>query len=268
MLSDENISQLHKNIELTAVPELRRDLANPLWRNEWWTRHGWNLPNKAPEPLPSSNVTVRKVEVHEVEDVKRWNWKANDGIRETTWPGVYNMSRLPGRYDYFVLPDWDTYSVSGQTVKFILPNEPWNHVEVWGSAWGQLTYEDERAYDTTFGVRSQKQVKSYHALNQLKQGGKIRFDNALIEEPIGELGVYYIHNGKAPGSRASETFTLAPAPVSLTNKPLQDLAGFVNGRYPADERAKMVGVPQGGTNPGGAEPLPPDNLPFLHIMIP
>ncbi|HZG24277.1 MAG TPA: LamG-like jellyroll fold domain-containing protein, partial [Chitinophagaceae bacterium] len=268
MLSDENISQLHKNIELTAVPELRRDLANPLWRNEWWTRHGWNLPNKAPEPLPSSNVTLRKVEVHEVEDVKRWNWKANDGIRETTWPGVYNMSRLPGRYDYFVLPDWDTYSVSGQTVKFILPNEPWNHVEVWGSAWGQLTYEDERAYDTTFGVRSQKQVKSYHALNQLKQGGKIRFDNALIEEPIGELGVYYIHNGKAPGSRASETFTLAPAPVSLTNKPLQDLAGFVNGRYPADERAKMVGVPQGGTNPGGAEPLPPDNLPFIHIMIP
>lgn len=267
MLSDENITQLSKNEVPKVIPELNRNLSNRTWRDEWWTRHGWNLPNNPPKALTFSDVAVRKVEIHEAKDVKRWYWKGNDGIRETTWPGVYNMSRLPGRYDYFVLPDWDIYSVSGQSIKFDLPNEPWNHVEVWGKAWGQLTYEKEHSYDTTFAVRTQRQIKSYHEINQVKQGGKIRFDNALIEEPIGEFGVYYVHNGKAPAGRVSESFTLASAPEALNNKALEDVAAFINGRYPADERAKMVGVKE-GSNTTNPEALPANSLPFIHIMVP
>ncbi len=268
MLSDENMAQLSTNEVPKVIPELRRDLTNRKWRDEWWTLHGWNLPNNPPQLLSSTNVTVCKVEIHDVEDVKRWNWKANDGIRETTWPGVYNMSRIPGRYDYFVLPDWDTYSTSGQTVKFQLPDETWNHVEVWGKAWGQFTYEKEHSPDTTFAVRTQQQVKSYHDISGVKQGGKIRFDNALIEEPIGEFGLYYVHNGKAPEGRVSETFTLAAAPAELNNEALKDVAAFVNGRYPADERTKMVGVANGVIYPTNAEPSPENNLPFIHIIVP
>jgi hypothetical protein len=268
MLSDENIAQLSKNEAPKAIPELNRDLSQRKWRDEWWTRHGWNLPNNSPKLLSSKNLTVRKVEIHEVEDIKRWNWKANDGIRETTWPGVYNMSRIPGRYDYFVLPDWDTYSTSGQTVKFDVPNEPWNHVEVWGKAWGQLTYEKEHSPDTTFAVRTQQQTKSYHDIADVKQGGKIRFDNAVIENPIGEFGLYYVNAGKAPDGRVTETFTLTPAPAQLNNKALEDVAAFINGRYPADERAKMIGVANGANNTTNAEPLAANNLPIVHVMIP
>ena len=81
---------------------------------------------------------MRKVEIHDVYDLKRWWWKATDGIRETTWPGVYNRSKLPNRYDYFQLPDWDCYSLSGKSVTFYMPAEPWNHLEVEGGAWGKL----------------------------------------------------------------------------------------------------------------------------------
>ncbi|MDQ3843230.1 MAG: LamG domain-containing protein, partial [Bacteroidota bacterium] len=268
MLSDENIAQLSRGQVPNTIPDMRRNLNERRWRDEWWTRHGWNKPNDPPPPLSSPNVAVRKVETLDVYDVKRWYWKGNDGIRETTWPGVYNMSRLPGRYDYFVLPDWDTYSVSGQTVRFKLPDEPWNHIEMWGKAWGQLTYEKEHQYDHTFAVRHRTQIKSYHRTKETNQGGTLRFDNALREEPIGELGVYYVQTGKAPQGSSSETFTLAIAPQQLTNKALQDVAAFINGRYPADEQAKMVGVSKGTNNPSDAALLSENTLPFLHIMIP
>jgi len=267
MLSDNNIIELSQGKSPKNIPDIRRNLDERRWRDEWWTRHGWNLPNEAPPLLSSSNVIVRKVEIHEAYDMKRWYWKANDGIRETTWPGVYNMSRLPGRYDYFVLPDWDTYSRSGQSIKFRLPDEPWNHVEIWGKAWGQLTYEKERAYDNTFGVRTKEQVKSYHRLSEVEQGGTLRFDNALIEEPIGELGVYYVHYGKAPQGSVSESFTLTPAPNEVNDPVLATIGAFVDGRYPSDEQMKMVGVKKGASFPN-VVPMSENSLPFIHIMVP
>ena len=81
---------------------------------------------------------VRKVEIHDAYDLKRWWWRGTDGIPETTWPGVYNRSSLPNRYDYFQLPDWDCYSLSGKSITFYMPDEPWNHIEVQGGAWGSF----------------------------------------------------------------------------------------------------------------------------------
>jgi hypothetical protein len=268
-LSDENIAELTRGESSLVIPELNRDLTERKWRDAWWTRHGWNLPNEAPPALESDHTTFRKIGIHDAIDIKRWYWKANDGIRETTWPGVYNMSRLPGRFDYLIIPDWDTYSMGGQMVKFHLPeNEPWNHVEMWGTAWGQLTHESEHPYEHTFAVRSKRQVKSYHRLDEPKQGGIIRFDNALIEEPIGSFTVYNVEEGLAPQNRRSETFTLAGAPSTLTNSALQGVSNFVQGRYPSDERAMMVGVPQGGAASGTAAELPAYTQPFIHIAIP
>ena len=267
MLPDENVDQLyHLQTPLTIAP-LQRDLRERRWRDEWWTRNGWNGPNEPPPLLPAPAVSIRKVEIQDAYDIKRWYWKANDGIRETTWPGVYNMSRLPGRYDYFVLPDWDTYSRSGQTIRFRVPDEPWNQVEMWGKAWGQLTYEKEPAYDTTFAVRSQHQIKSFHSINT-RRGGTIRFDNALIEEPIGELGVYNVQPGKAPQGRTTEQFTLTTAPREGLAKPLQDLAAFIDGRYPPDEQTKMTGVLSGSRPAANLPASLQPALPFIHIILP
>ncbi|MCX6334446.1 MAG: hypothetical protein NT092_09095, partial [Bacteroidia bacterium] len=268
MLPDDYISGLAGGNTPKPLPPFVRDLSERRWRDAWWMRHGWNLPNPPPPSLPSAESIVRKVEIHDAIDIKRWYWKANDGIRETTWPGVYNMSRLPGRYDYFVLPDWDCYSGSGQSVRFILPDEPWNQVEMWGKVWGQLTLENKLLRDTTFGVRSQKQIKSYNRLNEIKHGGTIRFDNALIEEPIGSFEVYYVDKGHAPEGTISENFMLSAAPQEFGNKALEDLAAFIRGRYPADESTMMLGVPTGTSKQYKTEPGQKYPYPFIHIMIP
>ena len=274
MLSDNNVEELSQGKIPEKIPPLMPDLSERRWRDAWWDRHGWNLPNDPPPVLLSEHTAIKKIGIHEAYDVKRWMWKANDGIRETTWPGVYNMSRLPGRYDYFVYPDWDCYSMSGQSIKFLLPEEAWNHVEVWGKAWGQLTHEQEQAYDFTFGVRTREQVKSYHRLDASARGGSIRFDNALIEEPIGELGVYYVQEGHAPEGSVSETFTLQPVHGKLQNESLERVAAFINGRYPAGEQTIMIGVELSGNPDIGHNPvsttLPSSGnpLPFIHMLIP
>ena len=277
MLADSQVEGLSRGEIPEHVPVLQRDLNIRRWRDDWWDRHGWNLPNDPPPLLPASKTVVRKVGIHEAYDVKRWIWKANDGIRETTWPGVYNMSRLPGRYDYFVLPDWDCYSMSGQSIRFHLPDEPWNHVEVWGKAWGQLTLERKQAYDLTFAVRKTGQVKSFHRLEPAARGGTLRFDNALIEEPIGELGVYHVHTGSAPQGSRSELFRLEPFRGDPADDAMAAVLAFIDGRYPADERTKMIGMKQvGGAVPGQKSLAPGQNstaivqnpLPFIHMIIP
>jgi hypothetical protein len=268
MLPDEYVASLANGNTPAPLPPFVRNLSERRWRDAWWIRHGWNLPNPPPPLLPSAQTSVRKVEIHDAIDIKRWYWKANDGIRETTWPGVYNMSRLPGRYDYFVLPDWDCYSGSGQSVRFILPDEPWNHVEMWGKAWGQLTLENKLLRDTTFEVRTQKQIKSYVRLPETEHGGTIRFDNAIIEEPIGSFDVYYVNKGHAPAGTVSESFTLTQAPAEFESKALEDIAAFVRGRYPADERTMMLGVPVGSNKQYKPEQGPTYPYPFIHILIP
>ena len=123
MLSDDNIASLARNETPQSIPPIPVTAQD--WQKDWWFRYGWNRAGDMPAPLPSSHTIVRKIEIHDAYDLKRWWWKGTDGIRETTWPGVYNRSRLVGRFDYFQLPDWDCYSLSGKSVTFYMPNEPW-----------------------------------------------------------------------------------------------------------------------------------------------
>ena len=112
----------------TAVAALARDedteppprpiatLDDPAIRAAWKLRYGWNKdapPLARPTPRPrSARSRSSRRQGHQAMDVEG----PMDGISETTWPGVYNRSRLPGRDDYFPLPDWNVYVDGGKAL--------------------------------------------------------------------------------------------------------------------------------------------------------
>ncbi|HEY4379478.1 MAG TPA: LamG domain-containing protein [Acidobacteriaceae bacterium] len=281
-LSDGNIASLSKGEIPRTIPPLTRAIAattvavnqnaatattssipTESWQQEWWHRYGWNRPDDIPAPLTSQFTTIRKVEIHDVYDLKRWWGRATDGIRETTWPGVYNRSRLVGRYDYFQLPDWDCYSLSGKSVTFYMPNEPWNHLEIEGGAWGNMSLltpgkDDPKAvadpdqHDPspmlarTLFERPKGQERTSHQLAQPITGEKIRFTNVEQEAPIGELSAYYVHDGREPEGSAKLTYRLSGNSFATDNASLDSLVAFIAGRYPADERQTMIASGGGG----------------------
>lgn len=309
MLSDENVEGLAKFETPKIIPPLERTLvggAKPQvkpvasmpvesWEGEWWYRYGWNRPRDVPAPLPAVATTIRKVEIHDAYDLKRWWYKGIDGIRETTWPGVYNRSRLPNRYDYFQLPDWDCYALSGKSVTFYMPDEPWNRVEIAGGAWGNVSLltpgaegqhgavADPDQWDTSPQVatllfnRPKGQERTSNQLAEPVTGKRVRFTNVEQEWPIGELGAYYVHPGAEPDGVAKLSYTLSSRDVG-GNPSVAPLRAFVVGRYPPDERAMMIALP-GGESVGGvlgrtragqeaSQPLRPESLPIVHIVIP
>lgn len=249
-----------------------RSLAEAAPRAEWLHRYGWD--RAAPPELPAANTTVRKVEIHDAYDLKRWWWKATDGIRETTWPGVYNRSRLPGRHDYFTLPDWDCYSLSGLAITFALPDEPVNHLEISGAAWGRMellptgteneTASEAKAESVLF-ERPQGQERTVHALANPISGRKIRFTNAEQEEPIGELSAYNVTAGAEPAG--SPKIALRIVPGNRADQSIESLRAFVAGRYPFDEGALNGAQPADRPLPILSYAFIP-KLPLVHVLIP
>src|SRR2546423_1878882 len=234
MLSDANVASIAKGTAAEPIPEITRDLNRREWQDEWWLRYGWNRKGDLPPYLNAAETSIKKVEIHDVYDLKRWWWKATDGIRETTWPGVYNRSRLPGRNDYFQLPDWDCYSLSGKSVTFTMPDEPWNHLEISGAAWGKMYLEKES--EPLLFQRPKDQEKTFHRLPNPIRGEKIRFENVEEEEPIGELSAYYVGEAKEPQSSARLSYTLR-ANAQSNDSSIEAVKNFIDGRYTADESA-------------------------------
>jgi Concanavalin A-like lectin/glucanases superfamily len=270
MLSDDNIASLAKNEVPQTIPPVTRTLAEKDWQQEWWFHYGWNRPGDIPTPLESPNMMVRKVEIHDAYDLKRWWWKATDGIRETTWPGVYNRSRLVGRNDYFQLPDWDCYSLSGKAITFFMPNEPWNHLEISGGAWGNMSLlsqnqEMRSVAEKTLFERPQGQEKTFHQFDAPVIGEKLRFTNVEQETPIGELSAYYVHPGKEPAGIAVLKYKLT-AKVETDNPSLKPLLTFIDGRFPPDERMNVLAMPAGA--PATTRTAPQNGLPIVHVLIP
>ena len=261
MLDDSGVAALAKGGAATVVPQFERALDTPRWRDEWWYRYGWNRPGDAPPLIDAAAVSVRKVEIHDVYDLKRWYWRANDGIRETTWPGVYNRSRLPGRNDYFQLPDWDCYSQSGKSVAFTMPDEPWNQIEVSGAAFGSF------ATGAPVFERPKGQERTFHRLSNPVRGGKLEFTNAEQETPIGELGAYYVTAAAAePEGVGRLTYRLTSG-VEPDQSSVQPIVRYINGRYAPDERTTMVAVPPGAPRTPRAAGAS-RSLPLVHILIP
>ncbi|MGB0054793.1 MAG: LamG-like jellyroll fold domain-containing protein [Terracidiphilus sp.] len=298
MLSDDNIAGLAKNQIPQNIPALARSVAAgaaatasgpgaPVvsaqgrfdsgsghatnWQQEWNLKYGWNRPGDDPVVLNEQFTTIRKVEIHDVYDLDRWWWRATDGIRETTWPGVFNRSRLIGRDDYFELPDWDCYSLSGKTVTFDMPNEPWNHLEIAGGAWGKwtlLAHDNEKAadYEKPLFDRPIGQEITYHQLEEPVTGQKIRFVNVEQEQPLGEVSAYYVHPGMEPSGVSTLRYHLTAGIRADDNPSTKPLVDFIDGRFSPDERQTMMAMPAGA--PGGHRRDTQSGLPIVHIIIP
>ncbi len=290
-ISDENVAALAKGEIPQNIPSAARSFASAETQKEWWFHYGWNRPGDVPAALPAKNTTIRKVQINDAYDIGRWWWRATDGIRETTWPGVYNRSRLTGRFDYFQLPDWDCYAISGKTVTFVMPEEPWNHLEFSGGAFGNMTLltpdvsEDAVRRSGLDGTtlpgktlfeRPKGQETTFHDIAEPVTGGKLRFTNVEQETPIGEFSAYYVHAGDPPEGIVQLKYRLSAGTSPDDNPSLTPLVAFIHGRYPADERSLIVGTPGegGGGRRAGMRSKASGNqegaasLPIVHILIP
>ena len=222
MLDADQIQRLAEGGKADLGNVFNRSVVDDTTIGEWFLSYGWNRSDDLPPELDAPSTMVRKVEIHDAYDLKQWFWKGCDGIRETTWPGVYNRSRLPGRTDYFPSPDWNCYSLSGKNIVFTMPDEPWNHLEISGAASGSLDYlfhDEESADDNVQNLfnRTAGQERTFHRLPDLYRGGKIRFTNDVQETPIGEFSAYCVQPGIAPaGTRrlASVSYTHLTLPTN------------------------------------------------------
>jgi hypothetical protein len=233
-------------------------------RSAWLARYGWTA--KSPPYLAAPATRIRKVEFADARDVKARMAGAIDGVRETTWPGVYNRSRLPGRHDYFELPDWNLYVEGGKAVTFSLPDEPWNRLQVTGAADGKFTWSDGAKQDG-LGPRPIGIERNLYDL-PTRRGGKLRFDNRLPETPIQEISAYDVGAGSEPLGAPTLTYRIqSKADVGYAG--LETLNRFIAGRYPAGERSTVVALPNGVAGaPAKAPAATAGRLPIVHVLIP
>lgn len=264
MLSEENIARLSNCLCPRAVKKDRSWTPLEAAGKGFRLRHGFEtLP-----PLLESVAGVRKVEIHDAYDLKRWYWKACDGIRETTWPGVHNRSRLKGRNDYFQLPDWDCYNASGKSIVFTAPQEPYNWIEISGSAHGSLEYlEQDKGQDRCEALfyRPSGKERTVHRIGQ-HFGGKLRFTNDEAEEPIGDFTLLQVGTGEAPEGAPRAEYYPQPLERTLSARE-QELTEFIQGRYLPEEQNILLA---GTQCRDGSEDTCGQNVgePFYQVIIP
>ena len=276
-LNDTEIMKVAKGNDYHPAPLVRTtDIEQ--WNDEWAFRYGW-ADNQLPPALEGRATTVRKVQILEAYDLKTWHWKANDGIRETTWPGVYNRSRIIGRTDYFILPDWFCYSTSGHQVRFNMPEETWNYLEISGGADGQISITPNK--DGTGGqqyfTRQPAHERSFHKLENPLKGQTVVFTNNMQETPIGEFDAFHVYEGDAPTGIFRLAYSLSAESSNLTNPNIAEALQFIKGRHPLDERMTLTAIPATGGGGGGranrtnaenTEKTQLNALPLVHIIVP
>jgi len=244
----------------------------------WLHRYGWDRP--ASVLLEAPSTIIRKVEFSAAYDLKEEMRKGIDGIAETTWPGVYNRSTLPGRDDYFELPDWNVYVRGGKQYDLIIPpDEKFNRVEIRGAAFGTLNYAANVTSATQdkferLDVRSPGVVRSVSNVAE-RSGGMLRFINSVQETPIQEIWAYDVH----PGTEPQGTFKLSykiKADAAPEFPCIQSLVNFIDGRYPPEERSIAVALPT-SARVAVAAGSPTDTsiikrkknmAPLVHVLIP
>jgi hypothetical protein len=267
-LPDSTIVSLAQGNAPIVTASKERSLSQTQWNDEWKLRYGWNRPGDVPPYLSEKNMSIRKVEILEAYDHNRWFWKATDGIRETTWPGVYNRSRLTGRNDYFQLPDWDCYVSSGIAVRFNMPEEPWNYLEMQGAAYGTMALSEKKdgSDSTVIFNRPKDQERTFHKFEKEITGKTLVFTNVAQETPLGEISAYDIRPGKAPQGIVTLEYKITFATVT-SNINLNNAVNFIKGRFTADECTILQALPAGV--PKESKAVQPKNaLPIIHILIP
>jgi hypothetical protein len=238
-------------------------------------RFGWD--RSSPPALTAPVTRIRKVEFAEAKDLKEWMWKGVDGIDETTWPGVYNRSRLPGRDDYFELPDWNVYVEGGKAYDLTIPaGEKVNRVEIRGAAYGDLGWSADGKSWSSVARRPQGVVRTVDSFAE-RQGGRLRFTNVAQETPIQEIWAYDVSAGEEPKGTLKLSYTVNRDAPDYGN--LKSLTQFIQGRYPADERETVVALPAGASSGRAAaaagDPTATGSVqrhagsaPIVHILIP
>lgn len=247
--------------EIASVRDAKYDRVAP---DSGFDEAGWRrylgFDKAMPPYLKDEVTTVRKVQIDSCLDYKRWFWKACDGLRETTWPGVYNRSRLPGRHDYFELPDWDCYSFSGKTVTFVAP-EDWNYAEITGGAYGTLKGGDA-AFNKVKGSQ-----RSFHMADGTRRPCDLVFTNEVQETPIQEFNLFNVRAGEHQAAAVVKTLSYALTDFdALSNPQLEEISGFIDSRWREGERSKLLAA---GWAPGAPVSKVKDgSAPVAHIIIP
>ncbi len=242
-------------------------------RTAWMHRYGWD--RASPPVLDAAVTRVRKVEFADAKDLRQWNWKGVDGIAETTWPGVYNRSRLPGRDDYFELPDWNTYVEGGKRYDLTIPpDERVNRVEIRGAAYGSLDWSDGTK-TVPLAKRPKGVVRSVDSI-AARTGGRLSFTNVMQEQPIQEIWAYDVGAGTEPAG-SFELSYLVNAATATDLAALGTLNTYIAGRFAPDERSTVVAMPASGlkaavgAGTGGAGAVAArraDSAPIVHVLIP
>lgn len=256
-------------------PVLPAKPAGDTVRSAWLHRFGWN--KGMPPVLGEGTTAVRKIEFADAKDLKQWMWKGVDGIAETTWPGVYNRSQLPGRDDYFQLPDWNVYVEGGKTYELTLPDdESFNRVEIRGAAYGALEWSPDGEGGWEKLANRPKGIVRSVTQTSRKTGGVLRFTNEMQEQPIQEIWAYDIGKAEVPVGTFELSYTVNAAAAPDLGA-LEPLNNFIAGRYPAAERATVVALPTSGVRTAvgagsagdsGAASRSADTLPLVHVLIP
>lgn len=259
-LSDSQIASLANGTPANISEEEHRSLSS--------LKHYHGFDSATPPYLEDNVTTVRKVGILESYDLKRWWWKGCDGIRETTWPGVYNRSRIEGRTDYFILPDTDCYSNSGWQIRFNMPDEQWNHIEISGSAHGTLAVS--RNNDGSDGKEIFRKAHGtqhgFYRLDAAEQGQTIVFTNEVQETPIQEFDAYNVHEGDIKGCVARMTYILSDF-TDYNHPQLLGAKAFVEGRNLPERRGMLLGRP---LKEKAAQTITDgeDLQPVVHMVIP
>ena len=269
-----------EQVRVLAEGRLPQDAASPSrsmsdnrYRQEWLYRHGWDNEGSLPLLLDGSGTwSVRKVGINEARDQKKWSWRSNDGMRESVWPDVYNRSKLLGRTDYFIEPDWYCYSTSGKTISYSIPDEPFNYVEISGAAYGKAYYEtldtEDREYKRQeLFSRSQGRERTFHRLDGDHHGGTVLYTNDVRETPLGEFNAYYVSNEQEPQGICTLSYTITDFDQPKNNS-INELKDYINKRFPADERTLMIALPDRAPRSEKIRPVADQPLPVVNVIIP
>ena len=234
-------------------------------QSAWRHRYGWD--HGAPPALASVTTSVRMLGFLDVKDKKQWMWKGSDGIPETTWPGVYNRSRLPGRDDYFQLPDWNTYVEGGQAMDLAMPDEPFNRIEIRGAAYGRASHGDDASRQQPLFEREQGVVRTYDQF-PARRGGHVRFTNTTPETPIQEIWAYHVTDAAEPEGTVKQAYVV-DSRVLPDYENVQALRRYIDGRFLPPGRATVMALPKGaGSRKRGNDSLPIAAEPIVHVLIP
>ncbi len=169
MLSLENIALLAKGESPVDLKPLTRDLNNPVYRAEWWHATAGTVLGDIPPYLTRVQSRCARLRFMMSMISSSGSGKVTMASGRPPGPGSTTALRLPGRTDYFIRPDWNCYSTSGKSVTFTLPDEPWNHLEIAGSAYGAISLQHLGKEAYLFD-RPQGQERTFHRLAKASRG--------------------------------------------------------------------------------------------------